>query len=163
MLLPKGEFTIIDTDRFEWFIQHKWYVAKTNRNQMPYTHGSVNGKVVSYHRYITSCPPGLVVDHRNNYTRDNRRSNLRIATTAQNNCNLRRLKAGSSSFKGVHLEKKSGRWKAVIKPPSYPRGKRLFLGTFVDELDAARAYNAAAREHFGEYAYLNRVTSSTAV
>ena len=57
----------------------------------------------------------------------------------------------SSQFKGVGWNAKNGKWKSTI----HAKGKAHHLGFFSDETDAAKAYDDAAREHFGEHAWLN--------
>jgi hypothetical protein len=103
-------------------------------------------------RVIMDAPPGLLVDHRNGNTLDNRRTNLRLATCSQNRINSQRDKSKTSSrYVGVSLEKGRGKWLAYI---SY-NGKRIHLGRFDNELDAARAYDLAAVKYHGEFARLN--------
>jgi hypothetical protein len=105
-------------------------------------------------RVIMDAPPGLLVDHRNNDTLDNRRANRRLATCSQNRINSRRDKSRTSSrYVGVSLEKGRGKWLAYI---SY-NGKRIHLGRFDDEIEAAKAYDEAAKKYHGEFARLNNV------
>jgi len=98
------------------------------------------------------------VDHINGDTLDNRRANLRVVTKEQNNMNRRKRKGCSSKYKGVSLDRDHGRalWKAYIGGKS-TGGKRIILGRFKKERDAALAYNEAAKELFGQYAKLNVV------
>jgi hypothetical protein len=94
------------------------------------------------------------VDHWNRDTLDDRRSNLRICLRGQNNTNSRKRSrpAGTSSrFKGVSWRKQKGRWVAKIRK----NDSHYFLGYFDSEEDAARAYDAAARRIFGEFARTN--------
>jgi hypothetical protein len=98
-----------------------------------------------------NAPRGLLVDHRNTNGLDNRRSNLRLATYSQNNCNKAKRKNTSSRYVGVCFNKQLKRWGAYIKP----QGKKIFLGYFDNEIDAAHAYDAAARKYHGEFARLN--------
>ncbi len=92
-----------------------------------------------------------MVDHINGNGLDNRRANLRLATFAQNARNHRLFKNNSTGFRGVHLQKQSGRFVAYIgNPPKY-------LGIYTDALTAAKAYNDAAADMFGEFAQLNEV------
>lgn len=94
---------------------------------------------------------GELVDHIDRDGLNNRRSNLRLATTSQNMQNRPRQKNNSSGYKGVTFHKKRGEWRAKISV----NGVTNNLGIFSSPEAAARAYDAAAREHFGEFAYLN--------
>jgi hypothetical protein len=81
---------------------------------------------------------------------------LRLASHGENQANSvkqqsRNGKKCSSSYKGVGWKKQTKKWLAQI---SF-HGKRFALGYFDDEIDAAKAYNKAAAEYFGEYALLN--------
>lgn len=97
-----------------------------------------------------------VVDHANGNPLDNRRSNLRRATATENARNRRksrpaRGRVAASKYKGVHPSRDRRYYEATITLDG--RNKRL--GKFVHEEDAARAYDAAARVHFGAFARLN--------
>jgi hypothetical protein len=99
--------------------------------------------------------PGFVVDHINGDPLDNRKSNLRVCTQAENLRNRRkRAKPTSSKFKGVsrHTISRQKPWLAKIKSD----GKTIYLGTFETEEQAAEAYDRAALERFGTFAHLNR-------
>jgi len=101
---------------------------------------------------IASAILGLSrVDHRSRDVRDNRRRNLRPATSAQNARNRSIGSTNKSGFKGVSLRKDRGTWLAAIGF----EGRVLKLGTFAAAEDAARAYDAAALRLFGEFAVLN--------
>lgn len=100
------------------------------------------------HNFITGV---IGIDHRNGDGLDNRRSNLRITTQAQNCANTRIRSNNKSGFKGVSWKASRNAWCAQIK-----RGdKSYYLGLFDDREVAARAYDAAAVEFFGEYARIN--------
>ena len=101
---------------------------------------------------INKVPPGKVVDHINGNPLDCRRGNLRLCTQAENihNCGPQHGK----KYKGVHLERyRSGRYRWVANIRSK---EHRWVQYFVKEKDAVRAYNAKAKEYFGEYARLNR-------
>jgi hypothetical protein len=152
--LGEGQFTILDQEdyyklsKFRWYIKGsfgKFYAARN------YKYDSRQTKTVSMHREIMNAPRGLLVDHRNRDGLDNRRENLRLATYSQNNCNKAKRKNTSSRFIGVCFNKLNKRWGVNIKP----QGKRIFLGYFDNEIDAARAYDEAAKKYHGEFARLN--------
>lgn len=101
-------------------------------------------------------PHGYCVDHAKhdltNYT------DLRLATPSENSRNTNKAKhrnqrALSSKFKGVHWNKVKSKWTAQIKHA----GKTKFLGYFVDEIEAAHAYDVAALDFYGEFACINNV------
>ena len=104
------------------------------------------------HRKILGLFPndGLEVDHINHNGLDNRRCNLRVCTRQQNQMNKRAMK-GSSKFKGVFWHSHAKKWGACITL----QGRNKYIGVFISEIDAARAYDRYAAEHFGEFAYLN--------
>lgn len=104
------------------------------------------------HSVILPPPPGKVTDHINHNGLDNRKANLRIATQAQNARNCRQNKTGKSSkYRGVWFNKKSGNWRATI----VLNRKRRQIGYFKNEIDAAKAYDRAAKHLHGQFATLN--------
>ena len=115
-----------------------------------YVYRVTGGKYIFMHRLIMNAPPGKVVDHFNANRQDNRRANLRLCSQAQNIRGRRKFR-GTSQFKGVSWNKRIRKWVASI----FCDGKYIWLGHFGDEVEAARAYDKAARELFGEYARLN--------
>ena len=152
--LGEGYWTIVDLDIYyrlgnlKWVINgcgEKFYAARIVKI------GPGKTKNIRLHREIMNPPPGLLVDHRNHDPLDNRRANLRLATHFQNCCNLRKRKNTSSKFKGVYFIKRSHKWCAQIQF----EGKKIRLGTFDSEFDAAKAYNVAALKYHGEFASLN--------
>jgi hypothetical protein len=94
--------------------------------------------------------PGEYIDHKDHDGLNNQRSNLRRCTNAQN-CANQRSRGGSSRFKGVSWSKKFKVWVAMTH---FDYGGQ-FQGHFHDEEAAARAYDAAARVRYGEFAMTN--------
>lgn len=101
------------------------------------------------HRAVLRCAPGEQVDHRNSNGLDCRRGNLRLSTQTQNMQSRRRKFSSRTPYKGIHY--RNGLWEAAIRSG----GRSRYLGRFCSAEDAARAYDAAARESFGEFARTN--------
>jgi hypothetical protein len=133
-------FTLVDDNDYDYLSQFKWYFD----GRKIYRTVTIR---YSLHREITKCPINLVVDHINHNPLDNTRKNLRICTHAQNTANSRKRRNSKSLFKGV--KQKGQKWIA--------RYRHKHLGTFDSIELAARAYNKAAQEKYGEYALLNKV------
>jgi len=110
------------------------------------------------HHEILGKIPGLEVDHINGDRRDNRRSNLRFVTKAQNQMN-RVAVSSASGFKGVARNKKG--WAASINKRVGGVKARYHLGTFKTPEEAASAYDRAAAELFGEFAKTNAAIELT--
>jgi len=108
-------------------------------------------KIVSMHREIMEAPKGLIVDHKNGNSLDNRRPNLRLGTQSQNMQNRAKKKNTTSRYIGVWYCKRARRWKTQICTD----GKVRCLGSYESEADAAKAYDAAARKYYGKFAKLN--------
>lgn len=92
--------------------------------------------------------PMCGVDHINGNGLDNRRVNLRLATSLQNQGNSRKRRNASSYYKGVSWYKPLKKWRAQIKVDKHV----IHLGYFVSEEEAAIVYQEAAIAHFGEFA-----------
>ena len=152
--LTGGKFALVDPQDFYWLNDFDWVSKRGCRSfyAVRFDNDLAGSTIVSMHRQIMNSPKGLIVDHRNCDGLDNRRSNLRIATRCQNRCNTKTSKAAcSSQYRGVAWYKQTKRWKASIQS----QGKSIALGYFDSEIDAARAYDEAAKKYHGEFARLN--------
>jgi len=153
--LTQGKFAIVDLDDYDRLCEHKWFAAKGNSTF--YAARSIaprKGKArrLLMHREILKVPEGMLVDHINRDGLDNRKANLRPATDAQNAYN-RKKRSGSnrSRYKGLRWDRRCQKWRAEICADR----TRMGLGLFENEIEAAKAYDKAARQHHGEFASLN--------
>lgn len=148
--LTQGKVALVDDEDYVRVALKKWH-ARLNRRTW-YARRALAKGTEGLHAFILGLPPspGLQVDHINGDGLDNRRANLRWVTPAQNQMN-RRAAHGSSQYRGVYWRANRGRWVATLRMD----GKGVYLGSFVDETEAARAWDKAAAEAYGEYAALN--------
>jgi len=149
----------VDPKHYERLNKHKWYASKSSSSGGFYaarcTWDPVNKKkrTIKMHREIITPPHPLVVDHINHNGLDNRRANLRPATKSQNNINkpYKKKKGAHSKYHGVTLEKRINKWQAQIRI----NGKRKIIGYYKDEIEAAKAYDEAAKKCHKDFAVLN--------
>lgn len=153
-LTNSDRVAVIDDIDAHWISQREW--ALDGRGYVVcYLFGRRNAspKSVQLHRLITLAPDTMTVDHWDRDTLNNRRSNLRVATQSQQNANRAKFK-GASQYKGVFRRRDGLKWCAQVSW----KGWRYSLGSFEDEVDAARAYNYAATKLMGDFARLNEVS-----
>ena len=144
--LTKGFEAVVDAADFETLfgLGVKWCVNDG------YAFNAKHGRM---HRFLLGAKSGQMVDHVNGDKLDNRRANLRLATNSQNQANRRAVR-GASQFKGVCRQRRPAS-KDVWVARLVVEGRQLHLGSFDDEVSAAKAYDAAATKHFGTFAHLN--------
>lgn len=118
-----------------------------------YLRGAVLNKTVRAHIVVWAMAHGAWptgdIDHIDGNRQNNRVENLREASRSQNNGNQRLRLGGTSRYKGVCWHGK--KWTAGIALD----GRRKHLGLFANEEDAARAYDRAAVEQWGQFARTN--------
>lgn len=157
--LTQGKVALVDNEDYEWLMQWKWQAHNNEHRKSWYALRSVylgGGRknrincLIWMHRLILGTPQGMETDHINGDGLDNRRCNLRVCTRSQNAAN-REKKRDKVGYKGVHWHKQTNKWRPRIKV-NY---KSISLGLFEDQEDAARAYDRAAMQHFGEFARTN--------
>lgn len=153
--LSKGWTAWVDEEDYENLARYTWCALEIRGGKKFYAvrNSSLRSgprKTLLMHREILQASSPLQVDHVDGNGLNNQRSNLRLATSAENAHN-QASRGGTSSFKGVTRHKKAGSWQAQIKVS----GKHQYLGLFKSEIDAARAYDRAAIELHGKFARLN--------
>ncbi len=157
--LTQGKYAIVDPEDYPRLSKHKWYVVRSPRSDYAARYVTIGYRrqtTVRMHRVIMNARPGQFIDHINHNGLDNRKANLRLASNAQNSWNKRKQRGNhSSKYKGVSFFKRENKWTARIQA----NGKKIFLGIFKNEIDAAKAYDAAARKYYGQFAYLNFKTT----
>lgn len=161
--LTKGHYTLVDDEDYAWLSQWDWH-AGTDDSGSVYAVRNVHSgdraqrRKVLMHRQILGLPlegNGPHADHKNRDTLDNRRTNLRSCPPSQNMGNQKLRFNNTSGFKGVCWEKRDRKWVARIGRKEGDKYLRVTLGRFKNKEDAARAYDVAALEYFGEFAALN--------
>ena len=158
----KGYDVIIDDEDYEK-IKGSWAPSR-NKNGGVYFHRTVRVKnnksmYIILHRHIMGCVPhdGIIIDHINMNTLDNRKSNLRISSKSLNSANRNKPSTNTSGYKGIrNVNNDPGRnlkapWLASIRCCQ----KTIHIGYYATAIEAAKAYDRKAVELFGEHARLN--------
>jgi len=143
---------LIDNEDFNLVNQYKWYIHQRTgyaRGRKKNPEGDY--RFISMHRLVTGLieKPEVEVDHIKHNKLDNRKKELRVCTHANNLKN--RSSFGSSQYLGVSWHKNRNKWVAGIGWDN----KTKYLGSFEEEIDAAKAYDEAAKKYHGEFANLN--------
>jgi len=148
----KGHDIKIDKGDLPLLQAHNWQVHKHVRGSFYLERIETNNKKhqgFALHRVVAGTPVGMITDHINHNTLDNRRKNLRVCSHRENMFN-QKSKVGTSKYKGVGMYR-TGKWRSYI----CQNRKYYHLGYFENEIDAAKAYDIAARNMFGEFAGVN--------
>jgi hypothetical protein len=155
------DVTLVDDEDYDYLIKLKWSASKKGDNKYAIRRQYVEERnekgrkktvKVSMHRIILGVTDkNQFIDHIDGNGLNNQRSNLRLASSHENNRNIRKKKNCSSKYKGVSWLPKFKKWKVDICVD----GKKKGLGLFKNEEEAARAYDRMAKIHFGEFAWLN--------
>lgn len=138
-----------------WNARYAHKEAFTFSDHRGYRHGKINGTLYQAHRIIWKMIYGfdpLIIDHIDGNTGNNRVENLRNSNNAENSRNSKKLKGGTSIYRGVCWIERDKKWGARISCGAH--GKKS-LGNYADEISAALAYDAAAIKYHGKFAALN--------
>lgn len=153
--LDKGLFTLVDDADFDIFGTKKWYAHKSRNTFYACRHeriGFRKRKMIMLHREILGLKDSLIhCDHKDGNGLNNLRENLRPCSKHENSKNRIKNKNNTTGFKGVYLDKKTGRYRASIRV----NNRNINYGFFKFPELAARAYDEAAKVHFGAFAKLN--------
>jgi hypothetical protein len=155
--MAQPRYAIVDPEDYERLNKYEWE-ARRARNTPFYAARQARHPterkftLIFMQREIIKVGEGLLTDHINHNSLDNRKANLRPATYTQSNRNRRKFSGQSNSkYKGVYWKKNINKWVAQIGVNK----KVIHLGCFKKEIDAARAYDEGAKKYHGEFASLN--------
>lgn len=154
--LTRGLYAQVDDEDFEWLNQWKWCAHKDR-----YTYYAVrgvgtnskDGRILMHRLILGLTDNSIYGEHIDHNGLNNQRQNLRPATHSQNMSNKRSKNNATSKYLGVSWYKSREKWLATI----YKGKKKIFLGYFDCEIDAALAYNNAAKKVHGDFANINNI------
>ena len=171
--LTRGYVALVDDEDFELFGHLKWYAQRYEQKSCLKIYAARTTKFKKkktlhfLHRMILNAPKNLLIDHIDGDGLNNQRNNLRLCTPMQNSQNRKSNKNSSSKYVGVHKSLQKGtyslkggsiithiygyKWEAQAKY----KGKSIYLGSFDNEIDAAKARDRYVIKLFGEFANLN--------
>lgn len=149
--LTNGGFATVDLEDHQRLLGYPWRRASTGYVVFNTPRDAMGKQQIVYmHRFILGITDDREVDHRGSRS-DNRRSKLRVCSSSQNQACSRIKGRNISGFRGVFPAKRPVGWKASIRV----NGKLFHLGYFSDKRTAAKAYDTAAKNFFGEFAACN--------
>lgn len=150
-MLLHGHEVLIDDDDIQRVSEKSWQLFNLRKNDLYFIHRvRENGKVVKtifLHRFIMGITdPKVYVDHKNGNKLDNRKSNLRPCSKADNQRNCRMNGRNKTGYKGVYRER--GKFKANVTI----NGVTKFVAYKQTAYEAHLAYCRAALKYYGEFA-----------
>lgn len=157
--LSQGKVALVDDEDFVFLSQWKWFAVNTRghwyacRKQKSPAGSRTRQRTLGMHQLLLKACGEKFGDHKDGNGLNNQKSNLRPATNQQNLFNQRLGKRNCSGFKGVSWCKHTRKWRAMIGKD----GKIHYLGQFADRIAAAKAYDRAAVELFGDFAKTNEM------
>lgn len=153
----KGEKFYIDKEDLNKIKPYTWSI-----NDNGYLRANIKGKNIRMHRFILDLvdyDKNLIIDHINHNTYDNRKINLRIATSTQNTCNTSLRRNNKSGVTGVSWDNRCKKWEAKISI----KKKYTHIGYFENFDDAVKARKEAEEKYYKEYSYDNSMKLSSII
>ena len=153
--LTRGMVAVVDDDDYDWLSKWSWcahkHKGKYYAERGIRERGTCFQKTIRMNREILSAPDCFQVDHIDGDSLNNQKHNLRVCTDSQNKFNRGVSKRNKSGYKGVHWNAQRKKWCASIQENK----NKFVLGFFEESVDAAKAYDEAAKKHHGRFAVLN--------
>lgn len=146
--LTKGFEAIIDAADVTLVSEYRWHAMINKSSGHVYARCTVHGiRQIFMHRILMQAQKGEQIDHIDGNGLNNRRANLRRATSSQNQANRGAAAHNKIGIKGVSLIR-SGKYRAQINNGN----NTIYLGLFDTAAEASAAYVGAARVLWGEFA-----------
>lgn len=131
-----GRNIIVDDDDYSILMEFRWFIA-TKRYAARMVKNGDKRAIIYLHRQIMNPKIGMVVDHINGDTLDNRRCNLRVCTQSDNLANQKIGKRNTSGAKGISFDKNRNKWVAQ----THKNGKHIFIGRYFSKEEAIAAHS----------------------
>lgn len=152
--LSSGNHCLVDIGDMYKLASYNWYEKKERRRKTNYVIAwfpKLQAKTLM-HRFILDAKQGEQVDHKDHDGLNNQRSNIRVCTHAENLRNQKKMRCKKaapfeSKYKGVSWHNIGKKWRARLN--------NKHLGLFKLEIDAAKAWDAAAKQEYGEFGLFN--------
>lgn len=144
----KGEEFYFDLEDYDKIKDYCWYFDGRYIRASVYNSLTCKQEVLYLHRLVMNVKnKDIQVDHIYHKRNDNRKSQLRLVTNAQNSQNIK--PKSNNLCNGVYWHKKLHKWEAVISV----KGKLVYLGLFDDFQQATDSRIEAEQKYYGEYGY----------
>lgn len=142
--LTKGYEAIVDDEDYEYLNQWKWHYSCGYAVRE--RHYKAKPKTMRMHRVVNNTPEGMITDHINRNTLDNRRCNLRTVTNVENQRNKVKSSRNTSGVTGVSWHTGYKRWIARVNM----KNKRIELGSYINFEDAVRSRIEGEKKYYGQ-------------
>lgn len=156
--LTHGKFVIVDDEDYPYLSKFKWHLSNSKGETVEtLIQGRRADRTIPCHipmeRFLVRDRPNHCILHKNKNRLDFRKENLFFSSHGGKKQRAKKQEGTSSIYKGVSFKKTNSNWSAQIGF----NGKKIYIGQYPTQRQAAIAYNAKAKELFGDLAYQNDV------